>query len=66
MAGNKAAGLLKILECKDVVYFLHFMLDVLKVLTAVSTSFQRTEATMGDVLTEIETARESLDNMKEQ
>ena len=47
------------------VKFAHFLLDVLNVLHAVSAVFQRVEATIGDVLTEVESACERLEELKE-
>ena len=61
----KARGFLKVLLSKDGCLFAHFQLDVLNILPDVSYAFQKVDATVGDVLYEIEAAVENLLKMKE-
>ena len=61
----KATGFLKFLLSKSGCYFLHFLLDVLNILTRVSKVFQKMDGTVGDVLFEIEEAKEQLKKLKE-
>lgn len=64
VSGAKAKGFLKSLEDNSTVMFLAFLLDVLVILSDISEIFQRTEATVSDILHEIELGRENLQKLK--
>jgi hypothetical protein len=63
--GNKAKGFYACAKTKSVWLMLHFLLDVLEVLSSVSKKFQSQTACVSEVLTEIEMAVVSLEKMKE-
>ena len=64
VSGQKAKNFLKVLEAQDCVYYLHFMLDVLTILSEVSAIFQKVDATIADILYEIECGIEHLEKLK--
>ena len=49
----KAKAYLKMLQSKDMVYVMHFMIDVLSVLKKVSNAFQERDATAADIHTQL-------------
>ena len=59
----KGKNFMKILKSKDGYYYLHFLQDVLAILSEVSLSFQREQAMTGDILVEVECAVQSLEKM---
>ena len=59
----KGKNFMKILKSKDGYYYLQFLQDVLAILSEVSLSFQREQATTGDILVEVECAMQSLEKM---
>lgn len=63
--GSKAKNFYSMLTTKSVWLMLHFMRDVLDVLAEVSRKFQLQNASLSEVLSEIEAAVASLETLKE-
>ena len=59
----KGKNFMKILKSKDGYYYLHFLQDMLAILSEVSLSFQREQAMTGDIFVEAECAVQSLEKM---
>ena len=54
----KARNYYSLLHSKDVVYFLHFLVDIAAALPDVSTAFQRKEVTIGEIHAEIDACKD--------
>ena len=64
MSAAKAKGLLKFLLSQSGRFFLAFIQDVLTTLSIVSRAFQKEDACVGDVLYEVDSAKENLKKLK--
>ena len=62
--GAKAKGILQNLQSEMFVKFLHFLLDVMKVLSDLSKSFQRDEFCINDLLVHLEAGISQLDVLR--
>lgn len=61
----KARNFIKTLQRKDVILFMHFLLDVVDCLTKVSLVFQLRESSACDIYNEIEAAKAVLATYKD-
>ena len=62
--GAKAKGILQNLQCEKFVKFLYFLLDVMKVLSDLSKSFQRDDFCITDLLVHLEAGISQLDVLR--
>ena len=62
----KAKNFAKLLGQKDVVCFMHFLLDVVDCLTNVSLAFQKKDGAVCDIFSELEAAKTVLNSYKDQ
>lgn len=60
----KARNFLKLLKDKAVILWLHFMMDVIKSLSTVSLKIQDQQSSIGDIYSELDSAKAILEKFK--
>lgn len=56
-SSTKARNFLKLLKDKDVAFWLHFMMDVIKSLSTVSLKIQDQQSSIRDIYSELDSAK---------